>query len=172
MTWFTMALFFFFKFSPFPPLSCRLFAFFHDLSFLFTWLFFFPPYVTNDFWAVSFWEKEGGADPPCLPGSAAFPQSTSCRLSHEQFGNTWSSQSCKEEAWHLPNSEKIRSESAVWKASTLSSEISSTAGHKTRDNEGKQTAWGGVSVFPPTLTFGNSVSKGCEPLAGFTAPLP
>lgn len=98
------------------------------------------------------------------------PQATSCRLSHEQLGNTWSRVTRRRYSL-FPIVRKIRSESAVCKTSTLSSEISSTAGHKTRDNEGKQPGWGGVSTSPPSLTFGTSISKGCEPLAGFTTPL-
>lgn len=107
-----------------------------------------------------------GGRSPC----STSPQATSCRLSHEQFGNTWSRVTRRRHSL-FPIVRKIRSESAVCKTSTLSSEISSTAGHKTRDNEGKQPGWGGVSTSPPSLTFGNSISKGCEPLAGFATPL-
>lgn len=149
-------------------------------SFLQTFCFLKPPLFSFDFFFFShvrqitsglcLSERKVGQIP--LPAwKSCSPQSTSYRLSHKQLGNTWNSQSCKEEAWHLPNGENSWSESAVWKTSTLSSEISSTAGHKTRDNKGKQPGQGGVSA-PSPLTFGNSISKGCEPLAAFTAPLP
>ena len=44
---------------------------------------------------------------------------------------------------------KIKNESAVWKISTLSSKISSTARHKTRNNEGKQHEQGQDFRFCP-----------------------
>lgn len=74
-----------------------------------------------------------------------------------------------EDAWHLPKGEKIRSESAVWKTSTLSSEISLTAGHRTRHNEGKQPGWGGVSACPQSWPLGMAFPKGANP---WLAPLP
>lgn len=105
-------------------------------------------YQTDDFWALPL--RKQGADPfahleallPPVNPLQTFSWAIRKYLEQSEL------QGRGKEAWHLPNGEKVRSESAVYKTSTLSSEISSATAHKPRDNEGKQPGWGGVSTSP------------------------
>lgn len=64
-----------------------------------------------------------------------------------------------------PRQEKQKGISCFKSLHTPSFEISPTAGHSSRDNEGKQPGKGEVST---SLTFGTNTSKGFEPVVGLT----
>lgn len=118
-------------------------------DFLLSWTFCFLPlefffYIRQILACAFLGEGEWGVGQIPLPAWKSCsppPGLTSCRLSHEQLGNTWNSQSCREPQ-HLPNGGKNWNESAVWKASTLSSEISSTTVHKARQWRTAWVGWG------------------------------
>lgn len=118
------------------------------------------------------WEKQGPGPLSCLEARLTTPPQVSLLKTFSQAIRKYLEQQ-KLRGGHRASSQWWESQEWISCLENLhpSSEISPTAGHKTRDNEGKQPGWGGISGSPPQLWPLATAFPKAESPSGFTAPL-